>query len=108
MVQKQKITENDASAAKSRIKTSNSVKDLSTCDFIVEAATENTNIKIQIFKELDSVAKKEAILATNTSSISITKLAQATSRPEKVIGMHFMNPVPVMQLVEVINGLRTS
>nr|WP_290709225.1 3-hydroxyacyl-CoA dehydrogenase NAD-binding domain-containing protein [Flavihumibacter sp. CACIAM 22H1] len=79
-----------------------------TADLIVEAATENTDLKLSIFKELDQLAPETAILATNTSSISITKIASATKRPEKVIGMHFMNPVPVMKLVEIINGYSTD
>lgn len=77
-------------------------------DLIIEAATENTQLKLSIFSELDKLAPANAVLATNTSSISITKIASATSRPEKVIGMHFMNPVPVMKLVEVINGYSTE
>lgn len=77
-------------------------------DFIVEAATENEAIKLKIFTDLDQMAKPEAILASNTSSISITKIASATKRPDKVIGMHFMNPVPVMKLVEIIEGFNTS
>ncbi|MCR9204992.1 MAG: 3-hydroxybutyryl-CoA dehydrogenase [Halobacteriovoraceae bacterium] len=81
---------------------------LSDCDLIIEAATENKEIKFKIFKDLDSVAKPEAILATNTSSISITEIAAVTKRPQKVAGMHFMNPVPVMKLVEGIRGLETT
>jgi 3-hydroxybutyryl-CoA dehydrogenase len=81
---------------------------LSDCDLIIEAATENKEIKFKIFKDLDSVAKPEAILATNTSSISITEIAAVTTRPQKVAGMHFMNPVPVMKLVEGIRGLETT
>jgi 3-hydroxybutyryl-CoA dehydrogenase len=77
-------------------------------DLIVEAATENTELKLKIFKQLDAAAPKDCILATNTSSISITKIAAVTQRPEKVIGMHFMNPVPVMKLVEIINGYATD
>jgi 3-hydroxybutyryl-CoA dehydrogenase len=77
-------------------------------DLVVEAATENTELKLQIFKQLDALAPAQAILASNTSSISITKIAAATRRPAKVIGMHFMNPVPVMKLVEIINGYATS
>jgi 3-hydroxybutyryl-CoA dehydrogenase len=77
-------------------------------DFVIEAATENPELKFKIFKELDAVAPEGVILATNTSSISITKIAAATTRPDKVIGMHFMNPVPLMKLVEVIKGLATS
>ena len=78
------------------------------CDLVVEAATENEDLKLKIFNELDAVAPQDCILATNTSSISITKIASATKRPSQVIGMHFMNPVPVMKLVEVINGYATD
>ncbi|HET7115081.1 MAG TPA: 3-hydroxyacyl-CoA dehydrogenase NAD-binding domain-containing protein [Hanamia sp.] len=78
------------------------------CDLVVEAATENTDLKLKIFKELDEAAPENCILATNTSSISITKIASVTKRPDKVIGMHFMNPVPVMKLVEIINGFETD
>jgi 3-hydroxybutyryl-CoA dehydrogenase len=81
---------------------------LSDCDLLIEAATENKKIKFEIFKQLDEVAKKDAILATNTSSISITEIAAVTHRPKNVVGMHFMNPVPVMKLVEGIRGLETS
>src|SRR6266545_4933614 len=81
---------------------------LSTADFVIEAATENPELKFKIFKDLDATAPDGVILATNTSSISITKIAAATKRPDKVIGMHFMNPVPLMKLVEVIRGLGTS
>jgi 3-hydroxybutyryl-CoA dehydrogenase len=81
---------------------------LSDCDLLIEAATENKKIKFEIFRQLDEVAKKGAILASNTSSISITEIAAVTNRPEKVVGMHFMNPVPVMKLVEGIRGLETS
>jgi len=81
---------------------------LADCDFIIEAATEKFEIKTEIFRDLDRLARAEVILASNTSSISITKLAAVTKRPEKVIGMHFFNPVPVMKLVEVIRGLATS
>ncbi|RZF21919.1 MULTISPECIES: 3-hydroxybutyryl-CoA dehydrogenase [Halobacteriovorax] len=84
------------------------MNDLKGCDLFIEAATENKEIKFKIFKQLDEIAKPEAILASNTSSISITEIAAATSRPEKVAGMHFMNPVPVMKLVETITGLETS
>ncbi|AYF43511.1 3-hydroxybutyryl-CoA dehydrogenase [Halobacteriovorax sp. BALOs_7] len=84
------------------------MNDLKDCDLFIEAATENKEIKFKIFKQLDEIAKPEAILASNTSSISITEIAAATSRPEKVAGMHFMNPVPVMKLVETITGLETS
>lgn len=81
---------------------------LSEADFVVEAATENESLKLNLFKNLDQICRKEAILSSNTSSISITKIASATQRPSQVIGMHFMNPVPVMQLVEIIKGLQTS
>jgi 3-hydroxybutyryl-CoA dehydrogenase len=85
------------------------VKDgIGQADLVVEAATENVDLKLKIFKEMDEVAKPDAILATNTSSISITKIASVTKRPAQVIGMHFMNPVPVMKLVEVIRGYATS
>jgi 3-hydroxybutyryl-CoA dehydrogenase len=90
------------------ISTSSSIKDFSGCDFIVEAVSENLNLKLEIFKEMDQVAPKHALLTSNTSSISITKIAAATRRPEKVAGMHFMNPVPLMKLVEGIRGLQTS
>ncbi|MCP4913445.1 MAG: 3-hydroxybutyryl-CoA dehydrogenase [Oligoflexia bacterium] len=90
------------------ITTSTSLDGVKDCDLIVEAATENKEIKFKIFKDLDEIAKKEAILATNTSSISITEIAAVTSRPAQVAGMHFMNPVPVMKLVEGIRGLETS
>jgi len=91
-----------------RIKGTLQVRDMAQTDFVVEAATENESLKLNIFKELDQVCRKEIILSSNTSSISITKIASATQRPSQVIGMHFMNPVPVMQLVEIIRGLQTS
>lgn len=84
------------------------LEELAPCDFIVEAAPENFEIKKSILSKLSALAKPETILATNTSSISITKIAATTKRPEKVIGMHFMNPVPVMKLIEIIRGLQTS
>ncbi len=87
---------------------SNLVEGVKAADLIVEAATENETLKLEIFEQLDNITPKEAILATNTSSISITKIAAATGRADKVIGMHFMNPVPVMKLVEIINGYGTS
>jgi len=92
----------------SAISISTVMDDLKACDLIVEAATENKKIKFEIFKQLDSIAKEGAILASNTSSISITEIAEVTKRPEAVVGMHFMNPVPVMKLVETITGLETS
>ena len=107
-VKKEKITEADKSEILSRIKTSTELSGLGDCDLIVEAATENFEIKKQIFEELDRVADDNTIFATNTSSISITKIAGISKRPEKVIGMHFFNPVPLMKLVEVIRGIATS
>src|SRR5437870_8184266 len=91
-----------------RIRTSTSLDAVKDAEFVVEAASENSNIKLALFRELDRTAPPGAILASNTSSISITALAAATERPAQVIGMHFMNPVPVMQLVEVIRGLETA
>jgi 3-hydroxybutyryl-CoA dehydrogenase len=91
-----------------KIKTTQKIADLKDCDFVIEAATENIDLKIKIFKELDETVKREALLCTNTSSISITKMAAATQRPAQVAGMHFMNPVPLMKLVEGIRGLQTS
>ena len=81
---------------------------LKDCELVIEAATENVDLKLKIFRELDSLVKPTALLASNTSSISITKIASVTKRPEKVAGMHFMNPVPLMKLVEGIRGLQTS
>ena len=91
-----------------RISIAKSLEDFSECDLIIEAVNENESLKFDIFRQLDEAVKKDAILASNTSSISITRIAAVTKRPDKVIGMHFMNPVPVMQLVEVIRGLATS
>lgn len=109
MVKKEKITEADKIATLSRLTTFTDMKEgVAAAELIVEAATENIDLKLKIFKQLDEVAPPNTILATNTSSISITKIAAATNRPDKVIGMHFMNPVPVMKLVEVIRGYATS
>ena len=105
---KKKISAEDNAAALKRITPVTDRSRLADCDFIVEAATEKFEIKAEIFRELDRLARPEVILASNTSSISITKLGALTKRPEKVIGMHFFNPVPVMKLVEVIRGLATS
>jgi 3-hydroxybutyryl-CoA dehydrogenase len=105
---KGKLTQGDADAARARITGTLDRKTLAGCDLVVEAATERFAIKQSLFQELDSLLGGEAILASNTSSISITKLAATTRRPDRVIGMHFFNPVPVMQLVEVIRGLQTS
>lgn len=108
-IAKQRLTEEDKNNALGRITTytdmAEAVKD---ADIVIEAATENIDLKVKIFQELDKLAPAHAILATNTSSISITRIASHTSRPDKVIGMHFMNPVPVMKLVEIINGYATA
>ena len=107
-VAKNKITAADKSAALGRIQPSVERAELARCDFVVEAATERFEIKSGIFRELDTVCRREIILASNTSSISITRLAALTRRPTRVVGMHFFNPVPVMKLVEVIRGLATA
>ena len=109
MVAKERISESDKHATLNNINTFDSVsKGVADVDLVVEAATENLDLKLKIFKELDEVCSDKTILATNTSSISITQIAAVTSRPEKVIGMHFMNPVPIMKLVEIIRGYSTS
>ena len=109
MVVKEKISEDDKAATLANITTFTEVsKGVKGVDLVVEAATENIDLKLKIFKNLDEVTDDNVILATNTSSISITKIAAVTSRPDKVIGMHFMNPVPVMKLVEIIRGYSTS
>jgi 3-hydroxybutyryl-CoA dehydrogenase len=108
MVEKGKIPPQKKEEIMGRIKGTIQLKDMAETDFVVEAATENEPLKLNIFKELDQACRKEVILSSNTSSISITKIASATQRPSQVIGMHFMNPVPVMQLVEIIRGLQTS
>jgi 3-hydroxybutyryl-CoA dehydrogenase len=108
MVEKGKIPSQKKVEIMGRIKGTIQVKDMAEADFVVEAAIENESLKLNVFKELDQVCRKEIILSSNTSSISITKVASATQRPSQVIGMHFMNPVPVMQLVEIIRGLQTS
>ena len=105
---KGKITAQEKDATLGRIRSTTDREALAAVDFVVEAATEKFEIKSQLFRDLDRVCRPEIILATNTSSISITKLAALTKRPEKVIGMHFFNPVPVMKLVEVIRGLATT
>ncbi len=107
-VAKNKISAEDKESALQRIDPVTDRAKLAECDFIVEAATEKIEIKTEIFRDLDRVARPDVILASNTSSISITKLAALTKRPDKVIGMHFFNPVPIMKLVEVIRGLATS
>lgn len=108
MVEKGKISSQKKDEIVGRIKGTVQIGDMADVDFVVEAATENESLKLNIFKELDRICRKEAILSSNTSSISITKIASATQRPSQVIGMHFMNPVPIMRLVEIIRGLQTS
>jgi 3-hydroxybutyryl-CoA dehydrogenase len=108
LVAKEKITADKKAEILSRIKKSTNLEDMKDADFVVEAAVEREDLKLNIFKKLDEVCKPDVILATNTSSIPITRIAGATKRPDKVIGMHFMNPVPVMRLVEIIRGLATS
>jgi len=107
-VDKERLAENEKQQIISRIRTTTELQALSAASFVIEAITEDQNIKTGLFRELDQIVSRQSILASNTSSISITKLAAATKRPDKVIGMHFMNPVPVMKLVEVIRGLATS
>ncbi len=108
LVEKGKLSAADKDAAIARITPVGSIEELADCDLIVEAVTEKVDLKLELFRKLDAAAKPGAILASNTSSISITKIAAVTKRPESVIGMHFMNPVPVMKLVEVIRALQTS
>jgi len=107
-VSKGKIAEDEKKAILGRIKTTTDLKDMESVDFIVEAAVENETLKFKIFEDLDSICPPEVILSSNTSSIPIGRIAGRTKRPDKIIGMHFMNPVPVMKLVEVIKGLPTS
>jgi 3-hydroxybutyryl-CoA dehydrogenase len=109
MVAKEKITEADKASALGRLSTSTDMPSaVANAELVVEAATENVDLKLKIFSDLDAAAPANCLLATNTSSISITRIAAATNRPNKVIGMHFMNPVPVMKLVEVIRGYATD
>jgi len=108
LIKKEKITEADKAAALSRITTSTNYDDLKGAQLIIEAATENYDLKVKIVKQLDAMLAPEAIIASNTSSISITKLAAVTARADRFIGMHFFNPVPMMALVEIIRGLQTS
>ena len=107
-VAKEKLTQQQADEARSRITLTTKLEDLALASLAIEAATERFEIKSKIFRDLDRILPADAILATNTSSISITKIAAQTKRPEQVIGMHFFNPVPVMKLIEVIRGLQTS
>jgi 3-hydroxybutyryl-CoA dehydrogenase len=108
LIKKEKMTSDEKATLLGRIKTATETSALSDCDMVIEAATENVDLKLKIFADLDAKVKAGAILCTNTSSISITKIAAATRRPDKVAGMHFMNPVPLMALVEGIRGLQTS
>ena len=108
LIKKEKMSEADKAAALARIKTSTRYEDLQAAQIVIEAATENYELKLKILKQVDAIVAPEVIIASNTSSISITKLAAATSRAERFIGMHFFNPVPMMALVEIIRGLQTS
>jgi 3-hydroxybutyryl-CoA dehydrogenase len=108
LIKKETMTEAAKKELLSKISTGSSLSDFKDCDFVVEAIAENIDLKLKVFKELDSICPPNAILCSNTSSISITKIAAATKRPDKVAGMHFMNPVPLMKLVEGIRGLQTS
>jgi 3-hydroxybutyryl-CoA dehydrogenase len=107
-VDKERLTTEDKQSVLGRIKITTDLEAFSEAAFVIEAVTENLNVKTEVFKTLDRVTSPETILASNTSSISITKLGAVTTRPDKVVGMHFMNPVPVMKLIEVIRGLATS
>jgi 3-hydroxybutyryl-CoA dehydrogenase len=107
-VEKGKVKPEEKEAVMSRLRPAAGAAELRDCDFVIEAATEKMDLKIELFKKLDETCRPGIVLATNTSSISITLMAGATKRPEKVIGMHFMNPVPVMKLVEIIRGLQTD
>ncbi|MDD6310513.1 MAG: 3-hydroxybutyryl-CoA dehydrogenase [Firmicutes bacterium] len=108
LVAKEKITEEDKAAILGRIQGSTEIEIMKDADLIIEAATENMEAKKALFAELDELCKPETILATNTSALSVTEIASATNRPDKVIGMHFFNPVPMMKLVEIVKGLTTS
>jgi len=107
-VSKEKITAKDKDDSLGRLRTSTEINDLAKSDIVIEAASENPEIKTQIFKQLSDICSPSCILASNTSSISLTKIAAATKGPERVIGMHFFNPVPVMKLVEIVSGIATS
>ena len=108
LVAKEKMTEEDKAAIMGRISGSTEIDIIKDADMVIEASTEDKAAKLALFKEIDELVQKDAILATNTSSLSITEIAAATGRPDKVIGMHFFNPVPMMKLVEIIEGLNTS
>src|SRR5947209_1762999 len=107
-VEKERLSNDEKQAIIERIKTTTDIGSLSDAFIVVEAVTEDLAVKTEVFRTLDQITKPDAILASNTSSISITKLGAATNKPDKIIGMHFMNPVPVMKLVEVIRGIATS
>ena len=107
-VAKREMTEQEMATSLSRLQTSTNLAESSTCDLIIEAIIEDLTLKKELFKKLDQMIPTHAILASNTSSLPITEMAAVTNRPDKVIGMHFMNPVPVMELVEMIRGLQTS
>lgn len=108
LVKRERMTSDDMDKILTNINLTNKYEDLADCDLIIEAISEDMNLKKEVFKTLDSLCKEETILATNTSSLSITEIANSTNRPDKVVGMHFFNPVPVMKLVEVIKGIATS
>jgi 3-hydroxybutyryl-CoA dehydrogenase len=108
LVRKEKIAAADKTRMMENLVTTTSLSDFSACDFVVEAATEREELKHTLFRKLDEIVPMDKILATNTSSLSITKIGSVTRRPEKIIGMHFMNPAPLMKLVEIIRGLQTS
>lgn len=108
LAEKNRITAQQKDSALAAITTSGDLSAAASADFIIEAATENPDLKLKIFRDLDALAKPDVILASNTSSISLTKIGGVTKRPDKVIGMHFMNPVPLMTLIEIIRGLGTS
>ncbi|GAB3773546.1 3-hydroxybutyryl-CoA dehydrogenase [Ramlibacter monticola] len=108
LVSKEKMTEADRTAALGRIQGSTDYAPIAAADIVIEAATENLDLKLRILRQIDALVRKEAVVATNTSSISISQLAAVVSRPERVIGMHFFNPVPMMALLELIRGMQTS
>lgn len=108
LVEKERITKEDMDKTLNQIEITTKFEDLADCDLIIEAISEDMSVKKETFKKLDEICKDEAILATNTSSLSITEIANSTNRPDKVVGMHFFNPVPLMKLVEIIKGLATS
>ncbi|PKR77714.1 3-hydroxybutyryl-CoA dehydrogenase [Halalkalibacillus sediminis] len=107
-VEKERMTEDDKTATLNRIETTTTLRDAHDCDLVIEAVVENMDVKTKVFQQLDQITPKHAILATNTSSLPITDIAAVTDRPDQVIGMHFMNPVPIMKLVEVIRAIQTS